>query len=449
MPKILIVDDEDAVRSSVGMILRYDRYEVTEATDGHRALAILAKDASITVVLCDVKMPGMDGLECLAEIRRLYPKIHVIMISGHGTIETAVEATKSGAYDFIEKPLDQDRLLLTVRNALKTVELRSETRQLRGELIEQWKILGDSAVIVDIRATIERIAPTDARVLVTGENGTGKELVARNLHAFSERSAAPFVDLNCAAIPKDLIESELFGHEKGSFTGADSKKIGRIQQADGGTLFLDEIGDMDLAAQAKVLRVLETNEVQPVGSGDRIKVDVRVVAATNKQLDEEVAESRFREDLLYRLNVIPIHLPALRERPEDLPLLLTKFTTDVCHGYDLEPRTFTTEAIDHLRRLRWPGNIRELRNFTERAVLLAAGQEIGIEDLEKLTSRTSEVYSDSIFSCPTFEEFKGTSEKLFFQKKLEENDWNIKRTAESLGMQRSNLYKKIDRYGLK
>ncbi len=449
MAKILIVDDEDSVRKSVSMILRYARYEVLEAATGRRALTALAENEGVTAVLCDVKMPEMDGLEALTKISETYPGLPVIMISGHGTIDTAVEATKRGAFDFLEKPLDQDRLLLCVRNALERAALKTEAQTLRGALEDKWRILGESLAIKELRQTIERIGPTDARVLITGDNGTGKELVARNLHAFSSRRARPFIDVNCAAIPSELIESELFGHEKGAFTGAEQQKRGRFEQAHEGTLFLDEIGDMALEAQAKVLRVLETNEVQRVGSSDRIKVDVRVIAATNKNVEEEVSQGRFREDLMFRLNVIPIHIPPLRERPEDIQGLLERFTVDICHKYDLEPKSFSAEAQDHMRRLQWPGNVRELRNFSERAVLLSMDSEITLEDLERLTTKTSAVLSESIFAINTFEEFKATSERLFLQKKLEENDWNIKRTAESLGMQRSNLYKKIDRYNLK
>ncbi|MEE9394494.1 MAG: sigma-54 dependent transcriptional regulator [Planctomycetota bacterium] len=449
MAKVLIIDDEESVRDSVAMILRYARHETIEAPNGKSGLATLALEPSIDVVLCDVKMPQMDGLEVLAEIKRLHPQMKVIMISGHSTIDTAVEATKLGAFNFLEKPLDQDRVLLTVANAAESTELRSDVRKLKTELLDKWRILGDSTTMKELRSTIERIAATDARVLITGENGTGKELVARNLHHLSNRSAGAFVDLNCAALPRELIESELFGYRKGAFSGADSDKMGRLEQADKGSLFLDEIGDMDLAAQAKVLRVLETSEVQRLGGKDSIKVDVRVVAATNKDLQEAVAEGLFREDLLYRLNVIPIHIAPLRERNDDLPLLLEKFTEEFCSKYNLAKKTFSAAALTELRQHRWPGNVRELRNFTERAVLLVSADEIDAPDLAKLSTNPAKVYHESVFDCATFEEFKATSEKLYLQKKLDENDWNIKRTAENLGMQRSNLYKKLDRYSLK
>ncbi len=449
MAKILIVDDDDSVRQSVAMILRYAKHEVVEAENGRRGLHALEQDPAIDVVLCDVKMPQMDGLECLTKMIELRADLPVVMISGHGTIETAVEATKRGAFDFIEKPLDQDRVLLCVRNAADRARLADETRELKTELADRWRICGESPAVRKLRTTIERIAPTDARVLITGENGTGKELVARNLHAFSRRAAAPFVDVNCAAIPRELIESELFGHEKGAFTGADRAQTGRFEQADGGTLFLDEIGDMDLAAQAKVLRVLESGEVQRVGAAKGVAVDVRVIAATNKIVEEEVAEGRFREDLLYRLNVIPIHLPPLRERREDIPLLLERFMDEVVAKYELGPRPFRPEAVELLKGLPWPGNIRELRNFVERVLLLAVDDEIAAGDIERLSSQKPHPEDGDVFSIGSFEEFKAESERLFLQKKLAENDWNIKRTAEVLGMQRSNLYKKIDRYNLK
>ncbi len=449
MSRILIVDDEEAVRESVSMALEYVGHSVVQARHGKDALDVLEKDPSIEVVLCDVKMPVMDGLETLEAMRDRWPDRPVVMISGHGTVETAVEATKKGAFDFIEKPLDQDRLTLTVRNAIRSAELEAEARNLKDELLDKWRIIGESPSIEAVRKTIERIAPTDARVLITGDNGTGKELVARNLHLLSRRSKAPFVDVNCAAIPRELIESELFGHVKGAFTGADRDKTGRFEQAHGGTLFLDEIGDMDITAQAKVLRVLESGRVQRVGEpGDR-QVDVRIIAATNKDLEEEVREGRFREDLLYRLNVIPIHLAPLRERAEDIPILLEKFSSDACRKYELPCKSFTPEAIARLQRMEWSGNIRELRNFAERVVLLSPSDTIGPKELDLLGTQNPRGLDESVFSAPTFEEFKQLSEKLYLQKKLVENEWNIKRTAESIGMQRSNLYKKIDRYNLK
>jgi two-component system, NtrC family, nitrogen regulation response regulator NtrX len=450
MAKILIVDDEQSVRESLAMTLRYERHETIEAPHGKAALATVQAEPSIEVVFCDVKMPEMDGLEVLEKLQELDPELKVIMISGHGTIETALEATRLGAFEFLEKPLDQDRVLLTLRNALKQTKLETGTRRLQGELNERWRIIGDSPPIQELRQTIERIAPTDARVLITGENGTGKELVARNLHFLSQRADQPFVDLNCAALPRELIESELFGYEKGAFTGAETAREGRFEQADGGTLFLDEIGDMDLEAQAKVLRVLETAEVQRVGSKQSKTVDVRVIAATNKDLHEEVGEGRFREDLLYRLEVIPIIVAPLRERAGDLGLLLERFLEEFCARHDLPKKSFDAGALKTLMRWDWPGNVRELRNFVERAVLLVNGTEIAAGDLERLSSsRTARVSDESVFDCATYEEFKATSERLFLQKKLNENGWNIKRTAESLGMQRSNLYKKIDRYQLK
>ncbi len=449
MAKVLIVDDEHAVRESLSLTLRYARHECVEVGSGKEALAALEHEADIDLVFCDVKMPEMDGLECLERMQEMRPGLQVVMISGHGTIETALEATKKGAYEFIEKPLDSDRLLLTIRNALASHELATDVRTLRVELAEKWTIIGESAGIKHIRDTIDRIAPTEARVLITGENGTGKELVARNLHHFSKRASKPFIDVNCAAIPTELIESELFGHEKGAFTGAHARKIGRIEQANGGTLFLDEIGDMDLSAQAKVLRALETNTVQRVGGDATLDVDVRVLAATNRNLEDDVAEGRFREDLLYRLNVIPVHVPPLRERPDDITPLLDRFVQTFREQHGLSKKCFSRAAIERLQQLRWSGNVRELRNLTERCLLMTTEDVMEPEHIEPLFGGTTNVYSDNIFTCASFEEFKQKSERLFLEKKLNENDWNIKRTAESLGMQRSNLYKKIDRYNLK
>lgn len=449
MAKVLIVDDEHAVRESLSLTLRYARHECVEVGSGKEALAALEHEQDIDLVFCDVKMPEMDGLECLELMREMRPGLQVVMISGHGTIETALEATKKGAFEFIEKPLDSDRLLLTIRNALASHELAANVQTLRGELAEKWTIIGDSPAMEQIRDTIQRIAPTEARVLITGENGTGKELVARNLHHFSQRSAKALVDVNCAAIPTELIESELFGHEKGAFTGAHARKIGRFELANGGTLFLDEIGDMDLAAQAKVLRVLETNTLQRVGGDKNFEIDVRIVAATNRNLEEDVAEGRFREDLLYRLNVIPIHLPPLRERPADIKPLLARFVEAFREQHGLGPKSFSQDSLQRLQQLKWSGNVRELRNLTERCLLMTTEEVMEPDHIEPLFGGGTNVYSDSIFTCASFEEFKQKSERLFLEKKLTENGWNIKRTAESLGMQRSNLYKKIDRYNLK
>jgi len=448
MVRVLIVDDEADIRETVDMILRYEKYETLLAANGDEALALL-EEPGADLVLLDVKMPGRDGLEVLAEIKRRSPEKDVIMISGHGTIHTAVEATKLGAFDFIEKPLDRDRILLTLKNAVRVKSLAEENVTLRGRVSERHRILGESAAVEEIQRTIEKVAPTQARVLVTGDNGTGKELVARNIHQRSGRWKGPFVEVNCAAIPRELIESELFGHEKGSFTGAVGRRKGKFEQADGGTIFLDEVGDMDLAAQSKVLRVLEDSTVERVGGDRPVKVDVRVLAATNKDLAAAVEEGEFREDLFYRLNVVPIHVPTLAERKEDGPLLARHFLEQAVGSNDLGRRNLTAKAEAFLAAQPWPGNVRQLRNLMERAAILVPEEEIDAEFLREHLARRRARAGDPITECESFEEFKLTSERLFLETKLIENEWNIKRTAENLGMQRSHLYKKIEKYSLK
>jgi DNA-binding NtrC family response regulator len=446
--KVLIVDDEKPIRDAVRMILKYESIEVAEAGDAKAALKALDDDASIGIVLCDVKMPGMDGIELLEQVKARKPLLPVIMMSGHGTIETAVEATRKGAFDFIEKPLGRERLLVTLRNAAGNESLRRANESLREALAGRYQILGASPAITALRETIKRVAPSEARVLITGENGTGKELVARNLHILSHRHQSPFVDVNCAAIPKELIESELFGHEKGSFTGADKQKIGTFELANGGTIFLDEIGDMDLSAQAKVLRVLEESRIQRVGGTTTIPIDVRVVAATNKDLEKEAAAGTFREDLYYRLNVIPIRVPPLRERTEDIPEIFQRYFIEYARRYQRPNLKVDSGALEALKHRPWPGNVRELRNFAERLALLAPDQEITTKTLPELGT-TPEAKADDVFALDNFEAFKNAAEKAYIERKLAESGWNIKHTAEKLGMQRSNLYKKIERYALR
>ena len=448
MVTVLVVDDEADIRETVDMILRYEKYSTLLARNGEEALRLL-EDPGADVVLLDVKMPGMDGLEVLAEMKRRRPDLDVIMISGHGTIHTAVEATKLGASDFIEKPLDRDRILLTVKNAARVRRLAAENVKLRGKVSERVRILGESAAIQKILATIDKVAPTQARVLITGENGTGKELVAKNIHERSTRADGPLIEVNCAAIPRELIESELFGHEKGSFTGAVGRRKGKFELADGGTLFLDEIGDMALAAQSKVLRVLEDSIVERVGGESPLRVDVRVVAATNKDLREAVEAGEFREDLYYRLNVVPIHVPALAERRDDIRLLARHFLTEAVRTNDLGPRSLTAEAEAFLTAASWPGNVRQLRNLMERVAILTTEEKIGPGEIEVHLAARRRRVGDPFTECTSFEEFKLTSERVFLETKLNENEWNIKRTAENLGMQRSHLYKKIEKYGLK
>jgi two-component system nitrogen regulation response regulator NtrX len=449
MGRILIVDDESSVRETIGTILRYEKYDVLLAEGGARALRLLASEPGIEVVLLDVMMPGQNGIELLEAIKRSYPFMVAIMVSGQATLDLAVEATKKGAFDFLDKPVDQDRLLLTLRNAVRHLELTREKRSLELEIGKRFELHGTSACFLPILETIDRVAPTHARVLISGENGTGKELVARRIHALSPRRSGPFVDVNCAAIPRELIESELFGHEKGAFTGADSAKKGKFELADGGTLFLDEVGDMDLAAQAKVLRVLQENVVQRVGGAKPITIDVRVLAATNKDLEHEVKEGTFREDLYYRLNVVPLQVPPLRERREDIPMFVDLFSRRCSQENGLPRKAIAEEAIEILRKGDWPGNVRELKNAVERLVILSPGESIAPEDVRRLLRGSSGGEHDLFERCESFEEFKEKSEMLFFRRKLEENGGNVKRTAERLGMQRSNLYKKIERYGLR
>jgi len=372
------------------------------------------------------------------------------MISGHGTIDTAVEATRKGAYDFLQKPLDTDRLLVTLRRALELRGLTQSVADLRSQVESRYEIVGTSYSIRQVLERVERVAPTDARVLVTGENGTGKELVARAIHRLSARSDEPFVEVNCAAIPSELIESALFGHMKGSFTGAVADRAGKFEQADGGTLFLDEIGDMSKDAQAKVLRALEQGVITRVGGSKAIEVDVRVIAATNKDLEQEIAEGGFREDLFYRLNVVPIHTPPLRERRDDIPMLVQHFTDIMTQREGMSPRSFETAAIDRLQALSWPGNVRELRNTVERLLILAGGDSVRADDVDLLATGRSAGggLGGELLAAENFSDFKDGAERAFILQKLRENDWNVAETARRIDMPRSNLYKKIEKYGL-
>ncbi|MHC1708239.1 MAG: sigma-54-dependent transcriptional regulator [Bacteroidales bacterium] len=375
MAKILIIDDERSIRNVLREILEYEKYEVSEAENGPDAIA-MASEIKFDVILCDIKMPKMDGIEVLEKLVTI-TEAQIIMISGHGTIETAVEAIKKGAYDYIAKPLDMNRTMITIRNALDKSSLISETRTLKKKVNKTYDMIGESAAISSIKKMIEKVAPTDARVLITGENGTGKELVARWIHELSLRSSGPFIEVNCAAIPSELIESNLFGHEKGSFTSAIKQKKGDFELADGGTLFLDEIGDMSLSAQAKVLRALQENKIMRVGGEKDIPVNVRVIAATNKNLKEEIEKKNFREDLYHRLSVILIDVPPLRERKEDIPLLVEHFIKDICTSQGKTSPEITNEAIAELQKIRWTGNIRELHNVIERLIILCDEQITG------------------------------------------------------------------------
>jgi DNA-binding NtrC family response regulator len=370
MPHVLIIDDEKSIRNTLREILEYEKYTVSEARDGEEGLQMISEN-EFDVVLCDIKMPKMDGIEVLDKTMELGKEFPFIMISAHGNIETAVEATKKGAYDFLQKPPDLNRLLLTLRNALDRKNLVNETRILKRKISKTYDIIGESQTIKDVKQAIDKVAPTEARVLITGENGTGKELVARWIHEKSNRSDQPLIEVNCAAIPSELIESELFGHEKGSFTSAVKQRIGKFEQANNGTLFLDEIGDMSLSAQAKVLRVLQENKISRVGGDKDIKVNVRVIAATNKDLKKEISENRFREDLYHRISVIIIHVPPLRERIDDIPLLIDKFLSDIADEYGAKKKKIASDAIKELQKFAWSGNIRELRNVIERLVIMS------------------------------------------------------------------------------
>jgi two-component system nitrogen regulation response regulator NtrX len=447
--RILIVDDEQGIRAALGQLLEYEGYEVRSEASALGGIAEYERWHP-HLVFMDVKMAGIDGIEALKRLRQLDPTAVVVMISGHATIQTAVEATQHGAYDILEKPLDTDRILVMLRNALQHLELQEENTRLRQTIESRYAIVGRSYAINSLIEKIEKVAGTPARVLITGENGTGKELVARAIHRRSPRAQGPFVEVNCAAIPSELIESELFGHMKGSFTGAIADRPGKFEQADGGTLFLDEIGDMSLAAQAKVLRVLEDNELTRIGGAKRIAVDVRVLAATNKDLPAEITAGRFREDLFYRLNVVPIMVPPLRERKDDIALLVAHFLNVLSEQEGMAPRAITPDAIERLVALDWPGNVRELRNTLERLLILASGPRITASDIERLVGHRAQESTSmaALAECTTFEGFKQAAERAFLLVKLRAFDWNVSETARALDMPRSNLYKKIERYGL-
>lgn len=448
---ILITDDEKSIRNTLREILEYENHRVLEADNGESALKILS-DNEIDLVLLDIKMKGMDGIEVLEKMRLKGSDIPVILVSGHGTIELAVEATKKGAFDFIEKPPDLNRLLVSIRNALQNKKLLSVNREMRSKLHGVQEIIGTSRQIEEIKEIIGKVAPSQSRVLITGENGTGKELVALWIHEKSQRNTGPFVDVNCAAIPSELLESELFGHEKGAFTGADQQRIGKFEQADGGTIFLDEIGDMSFDAQAKVLRVLQEKKVTRVGGTEDIYVDVRVLAATNKDLNEEISNGSFREDLYHRLNVIPIHVPPLRERKEDIPLLVESFLNQLGdEDISVSGSNFEEDALEELKNMKWSGNVRELQNVVERLVLLAPDKTITVNDIHKFVTQNQqdeEALDELIKNNSTFQSFKEEAERLFLLKKLRENDWNISQTAEAIDIQRSHIYNKMKKYDI-
>ncbi len=451
MPHILILDDEKPIRNTLRDILEFESYDIDEAENGEEGLAKI-KENNYDVVLCDVKMPKLDGLEVLEQAMEMPDPPQFIMISGHGTIETAVDATKKGAFDFIEKPPDLNRLLVSIRNATDKSSLVQETKKLRRKVSKTQDIIGESEPISRIKQTIEKVAPTDARVLITGSNGTGKELVAKWVHELSQRAKAPFVEVNCAAIPSELIESELFGHEKGSFTGAHKQRIGKFEQANGGTLFLDEIGDMSASAQAKVLRALQEGKITRVGSDKDISVDVRVVAATNKDLQKEIEENNFREDLYHRLGVILIHVPALRDRKDDIPMLAKNFVEQICKEYGYPVLELTKDVATALKSLDWSGNVRELRNVMERLVIFCdkkiTGEDVKTYATPQRAAKTSSSGTAVYEAHDTLSDFKDSVEREFILRKLKKNGWNISKTAEEIDIQRSHLYNKIEKYDL-
>jgi len=446
MPNILIVDDESAIRESLRGVLEDEDYRVTDAASGEACLDQLQQKL-FDVVLLDIWLPGIDGLQTLEKIRELEAAPEVIIISGHATIETAVRATKLGAFDFLEKPLSVEKTLILVKNALDAKRLRNENRELKKQAMRRSEIVGESIPMKALRQQIQLMAPTNGRVLIFGESGTGKELVARAIHAQSLRKDQMFVEVNCAAIPEDLIESELFGHRRGSFSSAGSDKEGKFLKAHGGTLFMDEVGDMSLKTQAKVLRTLEEQRFTAVGSDEPLTVDVRVIASTNKDLEEEISRGNFREDLFYRLNVIPFSVPPLRERKEDIPLLARHFLRELSAHYGRSRREITDEAIDTLMRYSWPGNVRELRNVIERIVIMnPTATRFDRKHLPPLVYRDGSRRSGSEFM--TLHQARAAYERDYILKKLDDNHGNISRTAEVLGLERSHLYRKMKTLGI-
>jgi two-component system nitrogen regulation response regulator NtrX len=447
--RILVIDDEAAIRDSLKMILEYEGYEVLTAPTGEDGIAQAEREAPDLVFL-DVKMPGMDGLEVLQRLRHFVEVTPLVVISGHGTVSTAVEATKLGAFDFIEKPLERERVLVTVRNAIDSRRLRTENRSFKRDAEKRYQIVGESPLLARVREAIGKAAPTNATVLIWGESGVGKELVARAIHRESLRRDGPFVQVNCAAIPDELIESELFGHEKGSFTGASDRQIGKFEQADKGTIFLDEIGDMSLKTQAKVLRVLQEQVMEAVGGSTRIKVDARVLAATNKDLRAEIKAGQFREDLYFRLNVVPISVPPLRERPEDVALLADHFMAMLAKEYGRRAKRFDADALETLRHYPWPGNVRELRNVVERLMIMVPGERVAARDLLFLDQGGAQLPSAEAVTVPILplHDARDDFERQYILRALAAQQGNISRTADVLGVERSNLYRKMRSFGI-
>lgn len=445
MKSVLVIDDELQICESINMILEYEGYDVESTTSANEGLEKFSSK-EFSAVLLDIQMPEMNGFEVLKKIKEQKQSASVIIISAHGSVENAIKATRLGAFDFLEKPIDRDKLLISVRNATETASLKEENEVIKKVWVGDGEILGKSKAIQNILQMIDKVAPLDTRVLITGENGTGKELVARAIHNKSERKDKQFVEVNCAAIPNELIESELFGHEKGSFTGAVQQRIGRFELANKGTLFLDEVGDMSHQAQAKVLRAIEDGKIERVGGGKKIDVDVRLIAATNKNLKEEIEKGNFREDLLHRLNVIPIIVPPLRERTEDIPILVDRFTTDISIKHKKPIVKFFDDAMRILQNQSWTGNVRELRNIVERIIIIVGKKEISAKDIDFMFAGNQQSVDELVDMSNSFQEFKEKAERIFILKQLRAHDWNISKTAEILEIQRSHLYNKMKKY---
>ncbi len=447
MNSIFIIDDEIEICESIKMILEYEDYHVEYSTNPNNGLENI-RSSKYDVLLLDINMPDLNGFEVLQKFKTEEKDTNVIMISAHTSVENAVKATKLGAFDFIEKPIDRDKLLITIRNAVNQNELKKENKALKNSLEDENLIIGNSESLINVLNTAKRVASTESRILITGENGTGKELIAKEIHKHSTRKDKQFIEVNCAAIPNELIESELFGHEKGAFTGAMNKRIGKFELAHGGTLFLDEIGDMSLNAQAKVLKAIEEGKIERVGGTETIDVNVRLISATNKNLQKEISEGNFREDLFHRLNVIPLNIPPLRERKQDIELLINHFNRKISAKYNFTEKKFSKDSIELLKDQKWTGNVRELKNIIERILIMLPQESVDKSDILNLiptsTGKDSEIFDIS----NSFQEFKEKAEKMFIQKQLELNDWNISKTAEILGIQRSHLYGKIKKYNI-
>jgi len=447
--KVLVVDDEENIRKSLKMILEYEGFVFVEASSGEEALDAIEETVGLDIILLDVKLPGKDGLDVLKELKSRPYSPEVIMISGHGTIQTAVEATKLGAFDFLEKPLHRERVLLSIRNALSQNKLKRECMDLRRKAEKRYELVGSHPEMKQLWKDINRTAVTNATILIYGESGTGKELIARAIHNLSPRAKENFIQVNCAAIPEELIESELFGHVRGAFTGATEQKMGKFELAAGGTIFLDEIADMSLKTQAKVLRVLEEGEVQKVGSSKINKVDVRVIAATNKDLKKEIQTGNFREDLFFRLNVVPLYSPALREKKEDIPLLTDYFAGTFADDNNFKVKAFSADAMKAMMKYSWKGNVRELKNIVERLLIMTDSDIIERKDLPERIRGEMNIYLPDASKIGNLKDFRDLAEKHFILAKLEENDWNISQTARAIDTPRSNLYKKLEYYGIK